>query len=234
MLACRTCPDMPMRLPDLPGGRGYGARLSVWLLLKPRFRKVVRNHLPNGQELLTIERMPTDDLPETFHVTTEEQLRAVSNLTRHKIMAVLRFEPATITQIAGRVGLAKGSSSYHVRLLERAGLVKVVRTRKVRGVTERYYAMAARSVELPDPGPGQPDVVMRHAVADLEASADGGRFVQMAHLRLTGEQFAELGARLEALADEYRELSDPSLPDVSLAFALFRPAPREQAGGDAE
>jgi DNA-binding transcriptional ArsR family regulator len=203
------------------------------LLLKPRFRKVTRNHLTNGQESLTIERMPTDDLPETFHVTTEEQLRAVSNLTRHKIMAVLRFEPATITQIAGQVGLAKGSSSYHVRLLERAGLVKVVRTRKVRGVTERYYAMAARSIELPDPGPGQPDVVMRHAVADLEASTDGERFVQMAHLRLTGEQFAELGARLEALADEYRELSDPSLPDVSLAFALFRPAPREQAEGDA-
>ena len=175
--------------------------------------------------------MPVDDLPETFHVTTEEQLRAVSNLTRHKIMAVLRFEPATITQIAGRVGLAKGSSSYHVRLLERAGLVKVVRTRKVRGVTERYYAMAARAIALPDPGAGQPDVLMRHAVADLEAS-DGERFVQMAHLRLTGEQFAELGARLEALAEEYRELSDPSLPDVSLAFALFRPAPRDQAVRD--
>lgn len=77
--------------------------------------------------------MPTDDLPETFHVTTDEQLRALSNLTRHRIMAMLRFEPATITQIAERVGLAKGSSSYHVRLLERAGLVKVVRTRKVRG-----------------------------------------------------------------------------------------------------
>jgi DNA-binding transcriptional ArsR family regulator len=98
--------------------------------------------------------MPIDDLPETFHVTTDEQLRAVSNLTRHRIMAVLRFEPATITQIAERVGLAKGSSSYHVRLLERAGLVKVVRTRKVRGVTERYYAMAARSIVLPDPGEG--------------------------------------------------------------------------------
>jgi DNA-binding transcriptional ArsR family regulator len=177
--------------------------------------------------------VPTDDLPETFHVTTGEQLRAVSNLTRHKIMAVLRFEPATITQIAERLGLAKGSSSYHVRLLERAGVVKVVRTRKVRGVTERYYAMAARAVMLPDPGTGQPDVLMRHAVADLEASADGERFVQLAHLRLTGEQFAELGARLAALAQEYRELSDPSLPDVSLAFALFRPAPGEQAAGDA-
>lgn len=177
--------------------------------------------------------MPTDDPPETFHVTTEEQLRAVSNLTRHKIMAVIRFEPATITQIAAQVGLAKGSSSYHVRLLERAGLVKVVRTRKVRGVTERYYAMAAQAIELPDPVAGQPDVLMRHAVADLEASTDGERFVQLAHLRLTAEQFAGLGKRLEALAEEYRELSDPSLPDVSLAFALFRPAPREQAAGDA-
>lgn len=174
--------------------------------------------------------MATDDPPKTFHVTTDEQLRAVSSLTRHRIMAVLRFEPATITQIAERVGLAKGSSSYHVRLLERAGLVKVVRTRKVRGVTERYYAMAAGAIVLPDPGEGQPDVLMRHAVADLEASpADGERHVGMAHLRLTEEQFAELGARLQALAVEYRELSDPALPDVSLAFALFRPAPRGRA-----
>ncbi|MEU7872186.1 helix-turn-helix domain-containing protein [Dactylosporangium sp. NPDC049140] len=179
--------------------------------------------------------MPDDDLPETFHVTTEEQLRAVSNLTRHRIIAALRFEPATITQIAERVGLAKGSSSYHVRLLERAGLVKVVRTRKVRGVIERYYAMAARTIELPDPGAGQPDVLMRHAVADLEAApADGERHVQLAHLRLTDEQFAELGSRLQALADEYRALSDPSLPDASLVFALFHPASREQAEGDAE
>ncbi|GAA4605573.1 hypothetical protein GCM10023107_72570 [Actinoplanes octamycinicus] len=165
-----------------------------------------------------------DDPDQTFHVTTAEQLRAVSNLTRHRIMAVLRFEPATITQIAERVGLAKGSSSYHVRLLERAGLVKVVRTRKVRGVTERYYAIAAASIALPDPGVGEPDVLMRHAVADLEAAPTGERHVRMAHLRLTDAQFTELGKRLQALADEYRALSDPALPDVSMVFALFRPA----------
>jgi hypothetical protein len=95
--------------------------------------------------------------------------------------------------------------------------------------------MAARAIELPNPGPGQPDVLLRNAVADLEAApADAERHVRMAHLRLTGEQLAELGARLEALADEYRELSDPSLPDVSLIFALFRPAPRRQVGEDAE
>ena len=89
--------------------------------------------------------------------------------------------------------------------------------------------MAARSIELPDPGEGGPDVLMRHAVADLEAApVEGGRHVRMAHLRLTDEQFAELGARLQALADEYRELSDSSLPDVSLVFALFRSARPER------
>ncbi|MEU6981174.1 helix-turn-helix domain-containing protein [Streptomyces sp. NPDC046371] len=179
--------------------------------------------------------MPTDDLPETFHVTTDEQLRAVSNLTRHRIMGVLRSAPATITQIAEQVGLAKGSSSYHVRLLERAGLVKVVRTRKVRGVTERYYAMAARSIELPAPATGQPDVLMRHALADLEASpVDGERHVGMAHLRLTDAQFTQLGKRLQALAEEYRELSDPSLPAASFVFALFHPATPDQAEGEAK
>ncbi|VXC27136.1 transcriptional regulator [Aeromicrobium sp. 9AM] len=178
--------------------------------------------------------MSSDDLLDTFHVTTDEQLRAVSNLTRHRIMALLRFEPATITQIAERLGVAKGSSSYHMRLLERAGLVKVVRTRKVRGVMERYYAMAARSIVLPDAGENGPDVLMRHALADLEAApVDRERHVRMAHLRLTEAQFEELGARLQALADEYRELSDPSLPDASLVFALFHPATPEPARGDA-
>lgn len=78
-------------------------------------------------------------------------------------------------------------------------------------------------------------MLMRHAVADLEAApADGERQVRMAHLRLTDEQFAELGARLHALADEYRKLSDPALPDSSLVFALFHPAWRGQAEGGAK
>jgi len=94
--------------------------------------------------------------------------------------------------------------------------------------------MTGRVFLLPDPGEGGPDVLMRHAVADLEASpADAERHVGMVHLRLTEDQFKELGARLQALAVEYRDLSDPSLPDTSLVFALFHPATREQAEGDA-
>lgn len=92
--------------------------------------------------------------------------------------------------------------------------------------------MAARSIELPAPATGQPDVLMRHALADLEASpVDGERHVGMAHLRLTDAQFTQLGKRLQALAEEYRELPDPSLPAASFVFALFHPATPDQAEG---
>jgi hypothetical protein len=80
--------------------------LAVHAEFRDLLCEFARNPLRNGQGSLTIERMPADDLPETFHVATDEQLRAVSNLTRHRIMAVLRFEPATITRIAERVGPA--------------------------------------------------------------------------------------------------------------------------------
>lgn len=74
-----------------------------------------------------------------------------------------------------------------------------------------------------------------HAFSSGRSASFPGLLVrEVAHLRLAEEQFAQLGARLQALADECRELSDPSLPDASLVFALFHPAQRKQAEGGAE
>ncbi|WP_328611851.1 helix-turn-helix domain-containing protein [Amycolatopsis sp. NBC_00345] len=166
---------------------------------------------------------PPDD---AVHVRTTEQLRAVSNLVRHRVLAVLRDGPATITQVAERLDLAKGSSSYHVRVLERAGLIHVVRTRKVRGVVERYYAHVARRIVLPEAAPGQANVLMRHALADLEtASADSPGLVRMQHTRIGEAQFAEFERRLGALLDELREARDPDEPAATAAVAFFRPGP---------
>jgi DNA-binding transcriptional ArsR family regulator len=165
---------------------------------------------------------PPDD---AVHVRTTEQLRAVSNLVRHRVLAVLRDGPATITQVAERLDLAKGSSSYHVRVLERAGLIHVVRTRKVRGVVERYYAHAARRIVLPDAAPGQANVLMRHALADLETASEDSSWVRMQHTRIGEAQFAEFERRLGALLDELRDARDPDEPAVTAAVAFFRPGP---------
>ena len=157
---------------------------------------------------------------------TADQLRAVSNLVRHRILAVLRDEPATITQVAERLAIAKGSSSYHIRVLERAGLARVVRTRKVRGVEERYYAIAARSIELPEPVAGQRDVLMQHAIDDLATAEEGSpRYVRLGHSRLSEAQFAEFERRLEDLLDEMAGARDPEAPAATVAVAFFRPGP---------
>ncbi|WP_033290595.1 ArsR/SmtB family transcription factor [Amycolatopsis jejuensis] len=163
---------------------------------------------------------------EAVHIRTTEQLRAVNNLVRHRVLAVLRDGPATITQIADRLDLAKGSSSYHVRVLERAGLVHVVRTRQVRGVIERYYAHVARRIDLPEPVGGERDVLLQHAVADLATAPDDApRYVRMQHTRLADAQFAEFERRLGELLDELRDARDADAPAATVAVAFFRPGP---------
>jgi DNA-binding transcriptional ArsR family regulator len=174
----------------------------------------------------------TSDQPEpVFRVETDQQLHAVGSLARHRVLRVLRDGPATVTQIAGQLGIAKGSSHYHVGVLARAGLVRVVETRKVRGVEERYYAMAATAIELPDPAPGEPDHLMRHALADLEsAPASDQRTVRLKHARLSPAAFGAFEARLDALIDELTELSDPQGPAADLLVALYRPRDATRGG----
>lgn len=148
----------------------------------------------------------------------------MSNVVRHRILAILRDGPATITQVAEKLGLAKGSSSYHMRLLERAGLVKVVRTNKVRGVMERYYDRAVRNIHLPDPAPGQRDVLLGHAIADLAEAPEGSRrFVRMQHTRIDDDRFEEFVDRLEALMDELGAKRDNDHQAATMAVAFFRP-----------
>src|SRR5947209_9038946 len=128
----------------------------------------------------------TSDPPEDLlPVETDQQLHAIGNLTRHRILRVLRDGPATVTQIAAGLGIAKGSSNYHVKVLAKAGLVEVVATRKVRGVTELYYGRPSKAIQLPDSGAGQPDILMRHALADVESAPDGSlNDLRLKHLRL--------------------------------------------------
>ncbi len=157
-------------------------------------------------------------------VETDQQLHAIGNLTRHHILRALRDEPATVTRIAARLGIAKGSSNYHVKVLAKAGLIRVVDTRKVRGVTELYYGMAGKGIELPERGSGEPDVLMRHALADVEAAPTGaGRELRLKHLRLSPENFDLAVEKVVALHAELTALHDPEQPSADFFSALYRP-----------
>ena len=176
--------------------------------------------------------MATSEQPErVLQIETDQQLHAVGSLARHRVLRVLRDGPATVTQIADRLGIAKGSSHYHVGVLAKAGLIHVVETRKVRGVEERYYAMAATAIALPESGPGEPDHLMRHALADLEsAPANDQKAVMLKHARLSPAAFSAFEARLHALIEELAELSDSQEAAADLFIAFYRPRDTKHNG----
>ncbi|HEU0212714.1 MAG TPA: helix-turn-helix domain-containing protein [Jiangellaceae bacterium] len=64
--------------------------------------------------------------------------------TRARLLAELA-EPASATMLAARVGLARQKVNYHLRALERHGLVELVEERRKGNVTERMLRATAQS-----------------------------------------------------------------------------------------
>jgi predicted ArsR family transcriptional regulator len=61
---------------------------------------------------------------------------------RARLLELLR-EPASATELGQTLGLPRQKINYHLRVLEAAGLVRLVGTRARRGFTERVFQAAA-------------------------------------------------------------------------------------------
>ena len=66
----------------------------------------------------------------------------------------------------------KGTVGHHLKVLEAAGLIRVVRTRKVRALTEKFYGRTARlflyQTEDPADGRAISAVTLRQAASEVE------------------------------------------------------------------
>ena len=113
-------------------------------------------------------------------------------------MAVLRERAATTTELAEEVGLAKGTVAHHLKVLEAAGLVKVVRTRRVRALTESFYGRVARLFVL--------------------KSADDR---PQAKARLSPAHAAEFQRRVEELARDFEAAASTRGEEYELVAALY-------------
>jgi DNA-binding transcriptional ArsR family regulator len=82
---------------------------------------------------------------EHYELETLEQLRAVADLLRQRIIDALVERPMTVTQLGELLGLPPARVHYHVRELERVGLLRLVETRERGGILEKYYQPIARS-----------------------------------------------------------------------------------------
>jgi len=85
--------------------------------------------------------MPSNQL----HVVNEaKSAGSLLHPTRLKLLSLLR-EPNSASAVAGKAGIPRQHANYHVRELERAGLVKVVREQNRGSVTERIVQATAET-----------------------------------------------------------------------------------------
>jgi DNA-binding transcriptional ArsR family regulator len=176
---------------------------------------------------------PDYDAADVLVVREPEQLRALGDDLRAKLVVLLRERAASTSELAEKLGLPKGTVGHHVKVLEKAGLIRVVRTRKVRAVTERYYGRPARLFLFKcsdDAGSeGVRDVAaasLRTVAEEMLPSADDDRATfAVLRVRLTDADALRFERRLEKLYREFRDADDPSGDPYGLVAALYRRAP---------
>lgn len=71
-------------------------------------------------------------------------VKALSHPLRVRILAILDERKASPNQLAGWLGASLGTVAYHVRTLEKFGLVELVDETRVRGAIEHHYRARQR------------------------------------------------------------------------------------------
>ncbi len=168
---------------------------------------------------------PDYDLADRLALTEPAQVKALSHPLRTTILGLLHERAATVTELAVALGRPKSTVAHHVNVLGEAGLVQVVRTRRVRAIDERFYGRTARmfyvGVERSPSGDEMPRDFNDFEVAAAESTTafeDGKLWGFIRHARITEAQASEFWERMAELVAEFDRL--PRSGDTMYGFAV--------------
>jgi len=161
---------------------------------------------------------------ETLVVSDREQLRALADELRARIIALLRERAWSTQELSRELGIPKGTVGHHLKVLERAGLIQVVRTRQVRAVTEKYYGRVAKlflfEAEDPEDVRALGAATMRQAAHELERAPEGATW-GLVRARLGPRDAARFERRLDKLIEDFRTAEVPEGTPVRLLVGLW-------------
>lgn len=158
-------------------------------------------------------------------LTSPSQVQAISHPLRTTILQLLHERAASVTEVATTVSKPKGTVAYHMEVLREAGLVRVVRTRRVRAIDERYFGRTARMfyVGVGQRPRGEP---LPLDFNDFDVAAQESHQAYQAHqlwsfirhARIPPERAAEFWTRAMALVHEFDRL--PRSGTTAYGFVL--------------
>jgi DNA-binding transcriptional ArsR family regulator len=151
---------------------------------------------------------PDYDLAATLALADPVQYRALFEPTRSQIVSLLLDRAATTSELADILGKPKGTIGFHLKALEAAGLVRVVRTQRVRALEAKYYGRTARVFLFERVGEAEGAVARQLRQAADEAGAapagtdqpvNGG----VRYARIPADRAQAWSDRVHALLDEF-------------------------------
>jgi DNA-binding transcriptional ArsR family regulator len=168
---------------------------------------------------------PDYELADRIALTEPSQVKAISHPLRTTILHLLHERAATVSELAAALERPKSTVAHHVKVLAEAGILQVVRTRRVRAIEERYFGRAARlfyvDLERTPDGEEAPRDFNDFEVAAGESAAafrDGKLWGFLRHARITEEQAAAFWERMAELTTEFDRL--PRSGDTMYGFAV--------------
>jgi DNA-binding transcriptional ArsR family regulator len=204
---------------------------------------------------------PTDRLPDEFLIADPETLKVMADSLRLEILRAFK-RPSTVKEVGDRLEMPPTKLYYHVNLMEKHGLIRVVETNIVSGIIEKRYQAVARSYRVDDSllaatgGRDEPldqilgamfsatqSEIRRSVRAGLmqlkqDAPCEQGMLLKSI-VHMNGSQTADFCRSLHALVDEVENLAGQSTGEEDQANTYgitiaFYPISHsgESAGGD--
>ena len=167
---------------------------------------------------------PDYDLADRIALTKPSQVKAIGHPVRTTILGLLHERAATVNELAVALERPKSTVAHHVKVLGEAGLVRVVRTRRVRAIEERFYGRTARMFYVVEESPGGdqlPRDFNDFEVAAQESAAayrDGKLWGFIRHARISEAQASEFWGRMAELVTEFDQL--PRSGETMYGFAV--------------
>jgi DNA-binding transcriptional ArsR family regulator len=168
---------------------------------------------------------PDYDLADRIALTAPSQVKAIGHPLRTAILGLLHERAATVSELAVALERPKSTVAHHVKVLAEAGLVHVVRTRRVRAIEERFYGRTARMFYVSaERGPEADDLPRDFNDFEVAAGESAGAFREgklwgfIRHARISEEQASEFWERMAELVAEFDRL--PRSGETVYGFAV--------------
>jgi DNA-binding transcriptional ArsR family regulator len=185
-----------------------------------------------------------------------ETLKVISDPMRLQVLELMVLEPKTVKEVADQLQVSPNKLYYHINLLEKHGLIRVVGTQLVSGIVEKHYQVTAKDIRVADglisvsEPEGEDQVrallttvlestkeeftrMLRHGSKELGPASGKTSLIFKEMARMTAEQAKVFGQRLSDLIEEFAhtDIDEPQAHTYAV-MAMLYPTFRGKVGLD--